>query len=37
MKSRIFVFIVFIAIAAFVSSGSIQQSAEQLFQSGIYK
>jgi Tol biopolymer transport system component len=37
MKSRIFVFVVFMAIAAFVSSGSIQQSAEQLYQSGIYK
>ena len=37
MKSRIFVLIVFIAIGAFVLSGSIQQSAEQLYQSGIYK
>jgi Tol biopolymer transport system component len=37
MKSRIFVFVVFMAIAVFVSSGSIQQSAEQLYQSGIYK
>jgi Tol biopolymer transport system component len=37
MKSRIFVFIVFIAVGVFVSSGSIQQSAEQLYQSGIYK
>jgi len=37
MKSRIFVLIVFIAIGAFASSSSIQQSAEQLYQSGIYK
>jgi tetratricopeptide (TPR) repeat protein len=31
------VFIVFILILAFASSASIQQSAEQLYQSGIYK
>jgi Tol biopolymer transport system component len=37
MKSRIFVFIVFIAAGVFMSSSSIQQSAEQLYQSGIYK
>jgi Tol biopolymer transport system component len=37
MKSRIFGFIVLMALAAFVLSGSVQQSAEQLYQSGIYK
>ncbi len=37
MKSKFFVFIVWIALAAFVSSGPIQQSAEQLYQSAIYK
>jgi len=37
MKSRIFVFVVLMAIGAFASSSSIQQSAEQLYQSGIYK
>ena len=37
MKQKLFVFIVFILILAFASSASIQQSAEQLYQSGIYK
>jgi Tol biopolymer transport system component len=37
MRSRIFVRIVFIVIGAFAWSGSLQQSAEQHYQSGIYK
>jgi Tol biopolymer transport system component len=37
MRQKLFVFIVFILILAFASSASIQQSAEQLYQSGIYK
>jgi Tol biopolymer transport system component len=37
MKLKNFVLIALIAISAFVSSSSIQQSAEQLYQSGIYK
>lgn len=37
MKQKLFVFIVFILILAFASSASIQQSAGQLYQSGIYK
>lgn len=37
MKQKLFVFIVFILILAFASSASLQQSAEQLYQSGIYK
>ena len=37
MKQKLFVFIVFILILAFASSASVQQSAEQLYQSGIYK
>jgi Tol biopolymer transport system component len=37
MKSKIFVFAALIAIATFVSSGFTQQSAEQLYQSGLYK
>jgi len=37
MKQKLFVFISFILILAFASSASIQQSAEQLYQSGIYK
>lgn len=37
MRSKIFFCAVLIAVAAFVAAGSIQQSAEQLYQSGIYK
>jgi Tol biopolymer transport system component len=37
MRQKLFVFIVFILILAFASSASLQQSAEQLYQSGIYK
>ena len=37
MRQKFFVFIVFILILAFASSASIQQSAEKLYQSGIYK
>ncbi len=37
MKSKIFMFAALIAAAAFVSSGFIQQSAEQLYQAGLYK
>ena len=37
MRQKLFVFIVFILVLAYASSASIQQSAEQLYQSGIYK
>jgi len=37
MRQKLFVFIVFFLILTFASSASIQQSAEQLYQSGIYK
>jgi Tol biopolymer transport system component len=37
MKLRVFAFISFIVLVAFVSLGFVQQSAEQLYQSGIYK
>jgi Tol biopolymer transport system component len=37
MKSKVFVLGALVAVAAFVSSGFVQQSAEQLYQSGLYK
>ncbi len=37
MKSKIFVSVVLVSIGVFMASGSVQQSAEQLYQSGIYK
>jgi Tol biopolymer transport system component len=37
MKSKIFMLAALIAATAFVMSGSIQQSADQLYQSGLYK
>jgi Tol biopolymer transport system component len=37
MKPKLFVSVFFIFTLVFASSGSIQQSAEQLYQSGIYK
>jgi Tol biopolymer transport system component len=37
MKSKILVFAALIVAAAFVAAGTIQQSAEQLYQSGLYK
>lgn len=37
MKPKIFIFAVFVMAAAFLLSATIQQSAEQLYQSGLYK
>jgi len=37
MKAKLFVSVLFIFVLAFASLGSAQQSAEQLYQSGIYK
>jgi len=37
MRSRVFVLVVFVAMGAYAWSGSLPQSAEQHYQSGIYK
>jgi len=37
MKPRIFIFVFLASVLVFLSSAYVQQSAEQLYQSGLYK